>query len=48
MEMILSNIFKATRVTNLSKFAVEFWDTFDIQIDMTLTKFWEKLRNYTF
>ena len=29
---------------------VEFWATFDIQVDITLTIFWEitKLRNYTF
>ena len=28
--------------------AVESWATFDIQIDITLGIFWEKLRNYTF
>ena len=28
--------------------AVEFWPTFDIQIDITLAIFWEKLQNYTF
>ena len=28
--------------------AVEFWPTFDIQIDMTLAISWQKLHNYTF
>ena len=28
--------------------AVEFWPTFDIQIDITLAIFWEKLQNQTF
>ena len=28
--------------------AVEFWPTFDIQIDITLSMFWEKLQNCTF
>ena len=25
----------------------EYWPTFDIQIDITLSVFWEKLQNYT-
>ena len=28
--------------------AVEFWPTFDIQVDITLAVFWEKLQNHTF
>ena len=28
--------------------AVEFWSTFDIQIDITLAVFWITLQNYTF
>ena len=28
--------------------AVEFWPTFDIQIDITLVIFWEKLQNHAF
>ena len=28
--------------------AVEFWPTFDIQVDTTLAMFWEKLQNHTF
>ena len=28
--------------------AVNFWPTFDIQIDKTLTIFWEKLHYHTF
>ena len=28
--------------------AVELWPTFDIQINITLAIFWEKLQNYTF
>ena len=28
--------------------AVEFWPTFDIQIGIPLTIFWEKLQNYPF
>ena len=28
--------------------AVEFWSDFDIQVDITLAIFWEKLQNYTF
>ena len=27
---------------------VDFWATFDIQIDITLTIFWEKFQNYAF
>ena len=27
---------------------VEFWSDFDIQVDITLAIFWEKLQNYTF
>ena len=74
METRLSNIFKTTNVTNLTKViqessyrvlqvtskqktlkqpvyflkAVEFCSTFDIQIDITLAIFREKLQNYTF
>ena len=74
METILSNIFKTTNVTNLTKAiqqssyrvlqvtskwktlkqpadfltAVEFWPTFDIQVDITLAVFREKLQNHTF
>ena len=74
METGLSNIFKTTNVTNLTKViqqnsyrvlqltskwktlkqpvlflkAVEFWSTFDIQVDITLAIFREKLQNYTF
>ena len=28
--------------------AVEFWPTFDIQVDIALAVFWEKLQNHTF
>ena len=28
--------------------AVEFWPTFNIQIDITLVRFWEKLQNHAF
>ena len=28
--------------------AIEFWSTFDIQIDITLAIVWEKLQNYFF
>ena len=28
--------------------AIEFWPTFDIQMNITLATFWEKLENYTF
>ena len=28
--------------------AVQFWPTFDIQINVTLAIFWEKLQNHTF
>ena len=28
--------------------AAEFWPTFDIQVNLTLAIFWEKLQNYTF
>ena len=28
--------------------AIELWPTFDIQIDITLALFWEKLKKYTF
>ena len=28
--------------------AAEFWPTFDIQIDITLPKFWENVHNYIF
>ena len=74
METRLSNIFKITNVTNLTKViqessyrvlqvtskqktlkqpvyflkVVEFCSTFDIQIDITLAIFWEKLQNHTF
>ena len=74
METRLSNIFKTTNVTNLTKViqessyrvlqvtskqktlkqsvyflkAVEFCPTFDIQIDITLAIFREKLQNHTF
>ena len=74
METRLSNIFKTTDVTKLTKVilkssyrllktiskwktlkelsyflqAVEFGSTFDIQIDIILTMFQEKLQNYTF
>ena len=74
METRLSNIFKTTNVTNLTKViqqssyrvlqvtyksktlkqpvyflkAVEFWPAFDIQVDITLAVFQEKLQNHTF
>ena len=74
METRFSNIFKTTKVTNLTKViqessyrllkvtskqktlkqpvyflkAVEFCSTFDIQIDITLAIFREKLENHTF
>ena len=74
METRLSNIFKTTNVTNLTKVILEssyrvlqvtskwktlkqpvyflktvrFCPTFDIQIDITLAIFWEKLQNRTF
>ena len=74
MESRLSNVFKTTTVTSMTKVilesyyrvlqvtckwkalkqpvcfskAVEFCPTFDIQIDITLTIFREKLQNYTF
>ena len=74
METRLSNIFKTTNVTNLTKViqqssyrvlqvtskwktlkqpvyflkAVELWPTFDIQVDITLTVFREKLQKHTF
>ena len=74
MEPSLSNIFKTTNVTNLTKVilessyrvlqvtckwkalkqlicflkAVEFYPTFDIQIDIILAIFWQKLQNHTF
>ena len=74
METRLSNIFKTTNVTNLTKVilessyrvlqvtskwktpkqllyllkAVEFWPTFDIQIDKTVIIFWEMFQNQTF
>ena len=37
-----------TRKTCLFLRAVEVWPTFDIQINITLAVFWEKLQNYTF
>ena len=37
-----------TKTTRLFLRAVEFWPTFDIQIDITLAVFWEKLQNCTF
>ena len=74
METILSNIFKTTNVTNLTKVVQqnsyrvlqvtskwktleqpvyflkpdEFWLTFDIQVDIILAIFREKLKNHTF
>ena len=35
-------------ISSLFLRAVEFWPTFDIQIDMTFTIFWDKLQNHTF
>ena len=74
METRLSNIFKTTNVTKLTKVilesfygvlqvtskwktpkqplyllkAVEFWPTFDIQIDKTVIIFWEMFQKQTF
>ena len=74
METRLSNIFKTTNVTNLTKViqqssyrvlqvtskwktlkqpvyflkVVELWPTFDIQVDITMAVFREKLQKRTF
>ena len=39
---------KDPKMTRLFLRAVEYWASFDIQIDISLAIFWEKLRNYTF
>ena len=39
---------KDTKKASLSLMAVKFWPTFNIQISITLARFWEKFQNDTF